>query len=206
MIDETLVVELYVQDGKSLRSIAKELKTNHHAIKRILDRNNIKLFKRKKRELSNDHKKKISKSHDNRVSYPKGYKQKKITVYRNMIAKLQYEIDERWILQFDDIEKLKYLNRSVIKATRGSKWTTLDYKKFIEVFYHDESFNFYYEKWMITKDPWMKPSLDHIIPISKGGTSEIENLQFLTWFANRAKVDMTNEQWEKLKLNINDYI
>ncbi len=45
--------------------------------------------------------------------------------------------------------------------------------------------------------------LDHKIPISKGGTYDIENLQILTWFENRAKCDMTQEEWEKFKNKTN---
>jgi len=31
-------------------------------------------------------------------------------------------------------------------------------------------------------------------------------LQFLTWFENRAKCDMSQEDWNKVKLNIKDYL
>jgi len=34
----------------------------------------------------------------------------------------------------------------------------------------------------------------------------IDNLQFLTWFENRAKCDMSQEDWNKVKLNIKDYL
>ena len=40
-------------------------------------------------------------------------------------------------------------------------------------------------------------------PISKGGTYDIENLQVLTWFENRAKCDMNQEEWEKFKKETN---
>lgn len=44
-----------------------------------------------------------------------------------------------------------------------------------------------------------KPSLDHIIPKSQGGSDKKENLQFLTVFENLAKRDMTQEEWNNFK-------
>lgn len=205
-MEESCIVKLYVEDGKSLREIAKIFDTNHHKIKKILDKNNIELSKRKKKHLSQQHKSNISKSHIARTKYTKGFKQKKITVYRNMIAKLRYDIEESWILQFNDIEKLKYLNRSISKSRVSQTFTTEKYKNFIKKFYYDEKFNQYYQKWIETNDNWIKPSLDHIVPLSKGGSNEIENYQYLTWFANRAKVNMTNQEWIQIKENINVYI
>jgi hypothetical protein len=40
---------------------------------------------------------------------------------------------------------------------------------------------------------------------AKGGTNDIENLQFLSWFENRCKNDMTQTEWNNLKLNIQEY-
>lgn len=37
-------------------------------------------------------------------------------------------------------------------------------------------------------------SLDHIVPSSLGGTDAIENLQWVTYAANRAKGDLTMGQ------------
>lgn len=205
-MDESIILQLYVEDGKSLRDIAKVFNTNHHKIKKILNKHNVELSKRKTRSFSEEHKRKISESHSKRTKYTKGYKQKKITVYRNMIAKLRYDIEESWITQFQDIEKLKYLNRSITKSRISKTFNTIDYKNFVEKFYYDEKFNEYYAKWIETNDTWIKPSLDHITPISKGGKNEISNYQYLTWFANRAKVNMSEQEWNQIKIKINDYI
>ncbi|MBR0288533.1 MAG: HNH endonuclease [Selenomonadaceae bacterium] len=42
-------------------------------------------------------------------------------------------------------------------------------------------------------------SLDHIIPLSRGGTWDLENLQVISWFDNRAKCDMTQDEYEAMK-------
>lgn len=51
----------------------------------------------------------------------------------------------------------------------------------------------------------LRPSLDHILPKSRGGSEELNNLQFLTWFENFSKRDMTQKEWEVVKLNIGEY-
>ena len=46
---------------------------------------------------------------------------------------------------------------------------------------------------------WAKPSLDHIIPISRGGSDCLDNLQILTVFENFSKRDLTMEEWNLFK-------
>jgi len=49
-------------------------------------------------------------------------------------------------------------------------------------------------------------SLDHINPKSKNGSlADISNLQFVSWLENRAKVDMSADEWKNIKERIHDY-
>ncbi len=41
--------------------------------------------------------------------------------------------------------------------------------------------------------------------VGKGGTNSLDNLQFLSWFENRCKNDMRQEEWDVLKSNIQEY-
>ncbi len=56
------------------------------------------------------------------------------------------------------------------------------------------------------KIKWLKPSLDHINFISnKCIVDDLDNWQFLTWIENRAKFNMSQEEWNKIKNNLSDY-
>ena len=74
-------------------------------------------------------------------------------------------------------------------------------KDFINKFYNQKQFNFIYSQWLNNNKTsrtfydLYKPSIDHILPKSKGGTNDLDNLQFLTVFENLCKRDMTAEEW-----------
>ena len=48
--------------------------------------------------------------------------------------------------------------------------------------------------------------LDHIQAKCNGGKlNVINNLQFISWLENRAKVDIEQTEWNKIKQRINEY-
>jgi len=51
-----------------------------------------------------------------------------------------------------------------------------------------------------------KPSLDHIVPKSKGGSLFVDNLQFISWLENRAKMNIDQDAWNLIKQNIDYYL
>lgn len=186
-MDEDLVVELY-KKGDSMRSIASKLGTNHKLVSRILKRNGVQT-----REPKN----------------LRGVKKFNCDVersYNNMATHLRFDVSREWLMQFSDFEKLKLLNDAV--TNRSGRWdeSTEWYKSYISRFYYDDQFNKVYERWINSgKEKYKKPSIDHIVPKAKGGTNELNNLQFLSWFENRCKNDMTQSEWDALKSNIQEY-
>ena len=110
-------------------------------------------------------------------------------------------LDLEYLDKFTDFKKFVFIHKSLLANT--SLITTLtveEYKKYIEYFYNQKEFNILYNNWnrnKITNTFYdlAKPSLDHIIPKSKGGTDLLENLQFLSLFENLCKRDMTMNEW-----------
>ena len=117
------------------------------------------------------------------------------------------EISEDFINQFEDLEKYLFLHKqlTLISGKTAGTYTLQEYQEDILYFYNDIQFNKVYEFWQNHKKEektfydLAKPSLDHIIPKSRGGSNKKENLQFLTVFENLAKRDMTQEEWNNFK-------
>jgi hypothetical protein len=216
-MDEDKIIKMYVNDHYTLRQLAGVFNTNHHMIKRILIKNNIKITRKNSlKKFSTEHKRKISESRKKLVSsgwipYNKGLKtierkNGKELLLKNMQAHLKYKVSVEWLGGFDDIEKLKYLNYSISRKRDNEGFTTEIYMQFIEKFYYDIKFNLLYNEWKSTKDKWIKPSLDHIIAKSNNGNLLLENLQFISWFENRAKSNIPPDTWKEMKKKIGYYL
>ena len=176
-------------------------------IKRILIRNGIDITKRKTlKPYTDEHKQKVGAALKGRRCWSKGLKMTREHNLKNMKAHLKYDVTIEWLSKFEDIEKLKYLNRSLSRRRDCEGFTTEIYIQFIERFYIDSKFNELYHKWIETNDKWIKPSLDHIEAKCNGGSLLIDNLQFISWLENRAKVDIDKELWNRMKQNINYYL
>lgn len=141
-----------------------------------------------------------------RKTWSQGKKMTRQCVLKNMNAHLKYDVSLEWLDSFEDIEKLKYLNRSIARERDYRGFNTEIYKQFIEKFYGDKKFNQLFSEWIKTKDKWIKPSLDHIQAKARGGTLLLDNLQFISWLENRAKIDISQVEWDKIKKKIKYYL
>lgn len=119
-------------------------------------------------------------------------------------------VDEIFLQQFsNDFEKYLFIHKSLIRTSGNSgqwyKENMEEYKKYILYFWNDKQFNAVYDFWLSkkydipTQYDWAKPSLDHIVPKSRGGSNHYSNLQFLTTFENLSKRDMTQIEWNEFK-------
>ena len=124
-----------------------------------------------------------------------------------------YEVPALWFNAFRNKDKIKMLNSYLRYDSKrpnrippnSNKW----YMDYIEHFYYDKEFNNLYTKYKIAQEEGeseemlklMRPSLDHIIPLADGGTWDIDNLQFMTYYENYCKYTLPD--WETKKY---DYI
>lgn len=117
-------------------------------------------------------------------------------------------IEREYLESFNDFDKYLFIHKA-IRSTIGIELLSKEqYKEYINYFYFDNQFNMIYDFWKKQEKnntfyDWAKPSLDHIIPLSRGGRNEKENLHFLTVFENLAKRDMTLDEWTAFKIKTN---
>lgn len=203
--DVKAIVNMYNDASISMRDIAKQFNTNHKMIGRILAKEGVEIRKGKKGfKLTDEHKEKLSKAKKGKSSNNKGLKMTEDTNRKNMVNHLkQRNITLEQLQKYEDFERLKFLNK-IITRYREHFEDDEKYISFLDMFYFDQTFNMLYDKWIQhNKNKWFVPSLDHIKPIAKNGTFDLENLRFISFFENRAKIDMSIEEWEELKRTAN---
>lgn len=114
-------------------------------------------------------------------------------------ATSRQDLDDDFLDSFDNFEKFLTLHKMFVRTTDIDVLNIplQDYKNMILYFYNDKQYNAVYSYWEKHKKEnntfydWAKPSFDHIIPKSKNGTDDLENLQVLTVFENLSKRDLT---------------
>ena len=171
-----------------------------------MDYRRSKLSNRVRSPLTKEHRAKISKAKKGCKSWNEGKKAPIEALYKNMACSLRFDVSWEWLAQFGDINRLRVLNKCITPKAGRFDVNTRWYKSYIKKFYDDPPFVSIYNAWIASgKETYRKPSVDHIKPISKGGTNALSNVQFLTWFENRCKNAMTQKEWDGLKEHIQTY-
>ena len=129
-------------------------------------------------------------------------------------ASTKIQVSNHFLDQYkDNFEKFLFIHHAIMGTSGNSssyyEKHQIEYEEIINFFWNDKQFNTLYSLWLKNKKlnntfyDWLKPSLDHIVPSSKGGKNELSNFQFITTFENLAKRDMTMEEWNLFKLKTN---
>lgn len=200
------IAAAYEPGVTSLRALADRFGTNHHVVRRALQDAGIPIVKAKKRPVSAESRRRMSEAKKGFRPAWLGKPVSRGQLYANMKSHLRFDVSIEWLSQFSDFEKLKMLNMAISHSERFPRETDW-YHRYVEHFYYDQQFNYVYLAWIISdKDPWKRPSIDHIHPSSQGGLGDLENLQFLSWFENRCKNHLSQEVWSDLKSRIWEYL
>lgn len=113
-----------------------------------------------------------------------------------------------FLLKFDNPDKIRFLlmQLNIDAFNRKYEYTVEYLKEYFVKFYDDKRFNRLYVLYKKTGNRFIKPSLDHKIPVSKGGTNDLENLHFISFLENNCKNDMTWNDWLKIKKNLDKFL
>jgi len=202
-MNEQAIVDLYTVNRWTLRRIADCFDTDHHRIKRILTKHSVPIQTQGQipKPYTDEHRRKVGLASRGRPAWNKHKKMTETACRRNMAAKLKTSID---LNKYPDFERLKFLTRFLSKHKQHIGYSDDVRQAFLDRFYFDLAFNTLYDQWIAhEQDKWYRPTLDHIEPLSNGGAWALSNLQFLTWFENRAKADMSIAEWQRFRQETN---
>lgn len=197
-MNEQEVIRLYAVEMWTLRRVAAEFGTNHHMVRRVLQRHGVAITAKHRRQpMSAEHRRKIGEATRRRVPWSKGKTMSESYCRANMKGRLGGTLD---LDRYPDYQRLKFLTALLAKRKPFLGGDDLSRQSFLDHFYFDEAFNAVYDAWLASgKNKWFYPSLDHKHAASNGGGWGLDNLRFITWFENRAKAEMGVEEWETFR-------
>jgi hypothetical protein len=208
---ESKIIKCYKPGVTSLRDVAKICKTNHHRVKRVLDKYTIPIMRaikpRTKKYQNSLNIKNKYKSIEEEVNN-KNITNRNIKLFKAMASK-QKKISFKFLIaNFNDYNKIKMLSDMCRSSGCCSKWGEKTLEEYYLKYYNDCKFNRLYKKYLDINGnlkKWYKPSIDHIIPRIKGGTDCLDNIEITTWFENKSKGKKDKTEWEFIKEFIKNY-
>lgn len=191
MYDINKIIDLYLMQELSLAETAKIMHMDTQQVKKCLQSRNIN---------PRDQKEAV------RNGFKNGRYKREVSLerkYEIVARNSKYDLTVDFIKSFPDFEKYKFLSKMLNTCRCVDKKyidqrrikNDKDFKNIITKIYYDPVFNSIYEHYLETGNQWDKPSIDHIVPISKGGTWDIENIHVMTWHDNLRKSDMLWSEW-----------
>ena len=133
--DGNEVIRLYTIEKMNISNIAIKLDVNRKKISMFLKYNNVKKINH---PLTDEHKKKLSGPNKKKSIWRIGTKSSLLSKYKNMANHLRFDVDYLWLTQFEDFEKLKFLNRAI--SGDYYKLNNQTYKEYLIRFYNDDKF------------------------------------------------------------------
>lgn len=113
---------------------------------------------------------------------------------RRIAAKTK--LDKKMLEDYPNKERAIYLIDKARHLARYHRNKQNFVCEFVNRFLTDPTFISVYCYFREQKSELMlQPSVDHVLPVSRGGSHECHNLQFLTWIENRHKEAMTMDEW-----------
>lgn len=179
---DKIIVDEYLTGCITIPSLCAKYALSRKTIKSIFTLYNIPIYKKRPHSRN----------------YPKEYSKQCICNFR----KDSLGLSLRDLDKYEDSLKLSFIIHDMRRLNCVEYNTNKGhFLNFIDRFYFDPYFNFLYKRWInVNKLSNYKPSIDHKIPLSKNGTNSLDNLMFLTWFENRAKEDMTWDEWQSFRI------
>lgn len=128
---------------------------------------------------------------------------------KHFIKTTNVKVEEKFLEKYkDNFEDFLFVHKLLANSgfKKGQTESSInEYYEAVDKILNDKQFKAVYWFWSQHKEEkdtfydWAKPSIDHIIPKSKGGDNNISNFQVLTVFENLAKRDKTQEEWNDFK-------
>lgn len=125
-------------------------------------------------------------------------------IKREFYNKNKLGLSLSFIKKFDDFEKFKYIVKELNRVIKTYKIdVSLEASEsFIDFYYSDEDFNFYYNLFLKTQDRNILPSL----VLKNGGDISRESFLVVTTFERRIRKDLTEKELRFIKKHIDLYL